>query len=146
MRLRYPTTRHLLSWVLLLSSGVYSGAQAEENLSPLPSDADVARAGFTTEIIAREPADQIVILREPANEVYYFTDLRNMEGRTITHQWEFDGKVVSEVAFDVAGPRWRVHSKKALDASMLGTWTVIVRDESGWPLHATLFEYEAPAH
>jgi hypothetical protein len=108
--------------------------------SPVP-DAFVARAQFTTAVVNREPVDQVVKLDEQATRVYFFTDLRNLQGRTVTHRWEFEGQVVSEVAFKVGGPRWRVYSVKSLNPGETGKWTVFVVDESGWPLHATIFKH-----
>ncbi|MEW8239177.1 MAG: hypothetical protein AB2727_13375, partial [Candidatus Thiodiazotropha taylori] len=62
--------------------------------SPVP-DAYVARAVFTTAVINREPVDQVVSLDENATEVSFFTDLRNLQGRTVIHRWEFEGEVIS---------------------------------------------------
>ncbi|MCU7926251.1 MAG: DUF2914 domain-containing protein [Candidatus Thiodiazotropha sp. (ex Dulcina madagascariensis)] len=120
------------------------GLRAEEmEESPVP-DAYVARAIFTTDIVDREPVDQVVSLDEQATKVIFFTDLRNLQGRTVIHRWEFEGKVVSEVEIDVKGPRWRAYSVKSLHPDRVGKWTVFVIDESGWPLHASIFQQGAP--
>ncbi|MES9817250.1 MAG: DUF2914 domain-containing protein [Candidatus Thiodiazotropha sp.] len=108
--------------------------------SPVP-DAYVARAQFTTAVVNREPVDQVVKLDAQATRVFFFTDLRNLQGRTVTHRWEFDGQIASEVDFEVGGPRWRVYSAKSLKPGESGKWTVFVVDESGWPLHASIFEH-----
>ncbi|MCG7921200.1 MAG: DUF2914 domain-containing protein [Candidatus Thiodiazotropha lotti] len=110
--------------------------------SPVP-DAYVARAVFTTAVINREPVDQVVSLDENATEVSFFTDLRNLQGRTIIHRWEFEGEVISEVNIHVGGPRWRAYSIKSLNPGEEGKWTVFVIDESGWPLHASIFQQQA---
>jgi hypothetical protein len=108
--------------------------------SPVPN-AYVARAQFTTAVVDREPVDQVMELDAQADRIYFFTDLRNLQGRTITHRWEFEGKILSEVHFKVGGPRWRVYSAKSLNLGETGKWTVFVLDESGWPLHATIFKH-----
>jgi hypothetical protein len=107
--------------------------------SPVP-DAYVARAIFTTEVVNREPVDQVVSLDENATDVLFFTDLRNLQGRTVTHRWEFEGEVISEIDIEVRGPRWRAYSIKSLNPGQEGKWTVFVIDESGWPLHASIFQ------
>jgi hypothetical protein len=107
--------------------------------SPVP-DAYVARAVFTTDVVDREPMDQIVSVDENATQVMFFTDLRNLQGRTVTHRWEFEGEVISEVQIDVRGPRWRAYSVKSLNPGQVGKWTVFVIDESGWPLHASILQ------
>ncbi len=114
-------------------------AQAEElTESPVP-EAYVARAVFSTGIADRESVDQVVSLGPDQDTVFFFTDLRNLQGRTVTHRWEFEGQYMGEIAFKVGGPRWRVYSKKTLNHEVIGKWTVLVLDESGWPLHASIF-------
>jgi len=99
----------------------------------------VVRAIFTTEIVEREPIDQILILSNKTSNVFFFTDLRHFEGHTIIHKWIYDGKVKSIVKFKVRGPRWRVFSRKEINPDQLGKWTVIVQDESGRSLKASVF-------
>ena len=102
----------------------------------------VARAIFTSEIIDREPANDLTEINNTTDRVYFFTDLRNLTGQIITHQWEFNDKVMAEVKFKVGGgPRWRVYSSKNLLPEWTGIWTVIVSDESGQTLNASVFNY-----
>jgi hypothetical protein len=105
----------------------------------------VVRAQFTTSIDNREPVDQVVVLSPPSDAVFFFSEIRNMQGRTVTHRWEFQGQVVSRVPFEVKGPRWRVYSKYRLEPDQFGEWSVTVIDQSGWPLYTELFRYERPA-
>lgn len=129
----------LLASVCLMLLFFSAGLQAEEmSESPVP-DAYVARALFTTGIVNREPVDQVVSVGENQDSIYFFTDLRNLQGRTVIHRWEFEGQFMGEVKFEVGGPRWRVYSKKTLYPDMSGKWTVMVLDQSGWPLHASMF-------
>jgi hypothetical protein len=130
-------SRYSLILLLLLT---HFGASAADT-PPLPENARVARAQFTTEIINREPANRIVALDNTHTEVYFFTDMRHLEGRTIRHLWVYNGEVMSEMVFAVNGPRWRVNSRKELDPSMTGKWTVWVVDETDWPLSASIFLY-----
>ncbi len=114
-------------------------AQAEElTESPVP-DAYVARAIFTSGVVNREPVDQLVSVGKDQDEIYFFTDLRNLQGRAVKHRWEFEGQFMGELEFKVGGPRWRVYSRKTLYPGVTGKWTVLVLDESGWPLHASIF-------
>ena len=103
----------------------------------------VARAQFTTAISDREPVDNVVLLAGPANHVFFFTDLRHLQERNVTHRWEFGGRVVSIMPFKVGGPRWRVYSRVDIEPDQLGEWSVTVVDESGWPLYTELFHYVA---
>lgn len=110
------------------------------NPSPIPN-AEVKRAVFTTAVENREPTDEVITLENTVTSINFFTELRGLGGRTVTHRWEHEGKVITEVQFQVGGDRWRVYSKKSLIPSMLGKWTVVVVDQTGWPLHASIFEY-----
>ncbi|HHJ14173.1 MAG TPA: DUF2914 domain-containing protein [Gammaproteobacteria bacterium] len=101
----------------------------------------VARAAFTTGIVSREPKDRVLVLTPPAREIYFFTDLRNLKGHTVTHRWQFEGEVMSSVDFKVEGDRWRVYSRKSLPPGAFGEWSVTVLDDTGWPLHVELFRY-----
>jgi len=128
--------RMLLPAVFMLS---IQGAAAE---IPVPDPAwAVARAQFTTGIEDREPVDQLVVLSPPVTEVYFFTDLRHLEGREVQHRWSYRGRVVSMKPFEVKGERWRVFSKNVIEPDQTGEWSVTVVDESGWPLRTELFLY-----
>lgn len=101
----------------------------------------VERALFTSAVVDREPVDAVVVLDGGQQQVLFFTELKQLAGRTVTHRWEYAGEVVAEVPFEVGGPRWRVHSRKTLRPDQAGRWSVVVVDESGWVLHAEMFEY-----
>ena len=104
---------------------------------------EVARATFTSEVIDREPQDEIASLGNDQQKIMYFTELKDMTGTTVTHRWELHGKVMAEVAFEVGGPRWRTHSSKELDPLWLGEWKVSVVDDQGKVLRTDTFVYEA---
>ncbi len=133
-------TLALLVWCTSATCGTVLAQDAA--VSPVP-DARVARAQFTSAVVDREPVDELAVLDTSAREVLFFTDLRGLEGRTVTHRWEYEGRVMAEVPFTVKGPRWRVFSKKTLAPKLVGKWTVLVVDESGWTLDAAVFLYEA---
>jgi len=124
-----------LNTILILSvSSVVSAAATK----PAGS---VSRAQFTTLIINKEPIDQVVLLGNDVEQVYFFTDLRQLSGKTIRHRWEYKGDLIADIPIKVGGPRWRTDSRMILDSSMLGKWTVLVIDEAGWVLKASNFEY-----
>lgn len=104
---------------------------------------NVPRAMFTTSIQNREPVDRVLILDNSADDIYFFSDLRRLQGRKVKHRWEFEGKIIKEKLFEVNGPRWRVYSLHKLDKEMLGRWTVLITDENDCPLRAVIFRYVA---
>ncbi|NNF96256.1 MAG: DUF2914 domain-containing protein [Halobacteria archaeon] len=138
---RFPKYIFTVMVILGLTGfGGISNAAAQSDQSQAGKQR-VARGLFSTNIIDREPVDQVVILTTAVNQVYFYTDLRNYQGQTITHRWEFEGKLVTEKKFEVGGSRWRIYSQKDLNPTMTGTWTVVVSDGRGWPIYAAIFQY-----
>lgn len=103
----------------------------------------VTRAAFTTAIEEREPVNQVDTVYSDVETVFYFTELRNLQGQKITHQWSRDGETLAEVTFDVQGPRWRVYSSKKLSLESVGDLMVNVLDGSGTKLHQDILTYLA---
>jgi hypothetical protein len=103
----------------------------------------VARAQFTTAVVEREPTDALDVVGTDLSKVYFFTELMDLEGRTVTHRWSHEGALAAEVSFAVGGPRWRVHSSKNLMPDWTGSWTVYVVDDAGRVLDSRQFEYRA---
>lgn len=103
----------------------------------------VKRASFTVGIEDREPVLSVdSISAESYNSISFFTELSDLEGHTVTHQWMYDGKVMFEKTFEVNGARWRVWTSKTLIPSWTGTWTVNVLDDDRSVLETKTFEYQ----
>lgn len=116
------------------------------SLSAQTTSEGVARAQFTTGIKAREPIDRmasVIPVQDSELPLYYFTEIRNMSGETITHLWKYKGTIVSKKSFAIGGSRWRVYSRKDLAPSMTGRWQVIVLDSSGKTIDSSSFIYNA---
>jgi hypothetical protein len=110
------------------------------------SSSNVARAQFTTGIEAREPIDKVASVfstnGKSLTTLYYFTELVNMNGETVTHRWMHDGAIVAEIPFRIGGDRWRVYSSKDLTRVMEGSWQVIVTDTQGDVIRTDSFTYQ----
>jgi len=105
------------------------------------SQGSVSRSVFTTDISGHEPVDKIENLNSNNRSVVYFTELRNMSGQTAIHRWEFNGNVMAETKFKIAGPRWRVWSSKNLLPSWTGEWKVSVLNGVGEVISEDVFNY-----
>lgn len=108
------------------------------------SRGSVVRSVFTTAIQDREPIDKLEDTAGQTNNLFYFTELRDMSGQTATHRWEHAGKVVSEIKFDVRGPRWRVWSSKAYTPGWEGEWKVSVLNGAGEIISEDVVKYTTP--
>ena len=101
----------------------------------------VARATFTNGVADREPLDSITEATNDSPTIYFFSELRNLSGETITHRWEHDGQVMAEIPFHVGGSRWRVWSSKNLEPSWVGEWKVSVTRSDGTVIESKRFHY-----
>jgi hypothetical protein len=83
------------------------GLNAEASGSP-------HRAIFTTTIQNKEPIDDLASVTVAARQVSFFTELRNLNGKTATHRWSVEGSDVYTKDFRVGADRWRVWSTKTI--------------------------------
>lgn len=107
----------------------------------IPPEGHVERALFTTAINGLEPVDNLSELNGDSEQVFFFTELRNMDGSVLTHSWEHKGEVIAEVELNVEGPRWRTWSSKRLTPGMRGSWAVVIINESGDILAEKVLDY-----
>lgn len=104
---------------------------------------EVARAQFTSAVDAREPVDDLAEASAASTHtIYFFTELRDLDGQTVTHRWSHGGETKAEVSFTAGSARWRVWSSKELLPEWAGTWTVAVIDADGNVLAEKSFEYK----
>ncbi|MFV2060054.1 MAG: DUF2914 domain-containing protein [Gammaproteobacteria bacterium] len=101
----------------------------------------VSRSIFTSDVNGHEPVDKIDKLASNNRSVIYFTELRDMSGQTAVHRWEFNGNVMAETRFTIAGPRWRVWSSKHLLPTWTGEWKVSVLNGVGEVISEDIFSY-----
>ena len=97
------------------------------------SSEHVARAVFTLDVRNREPTDTLTSLSNDHNKIYFFSELTGLGGQTVTHRWEYQGKTMGEVKFDVGGPRWL--------PQWTGEWRVSIIDGNGNEVGGGSFNY-----
>ena len=125
--------------------GGMSSQPAGSAAAPAKS-ASVQHAQFTTAIDNREPSDDVTSLDNSHTQIFFFTELKDAAGQTITHRWQYNGKVVAQVMLTPKADHWRTWSSKTLMPDQTGTWTVQVVDASGKVLLSKSFDYtKAPA-
>ncbi|MEM7563232.1 MAG: DUF2914 domain-containing protein [Pseudomonadota bacterium] len=104
---------------------------------------EVSRALFTVGIDGREPVLNVDnIDSQSFTSISFFTELNQMQGHNITHQWTFEDQVMFEKTFEVKGDRWRVWTSKTLIPAWTGTWTVHVLDDDRSVLVSRSFDYQ----
>lgn len=110
-------------------------------LSQLTSAGNVTRSQFTTNVIDREPIDNLQTVPSGLKKVTFFSELNNFDLQNITHQWVWHDTEMYRISFKVQGPRWRVWSSKRLMPKWKGTWTVNTLDEQGQIVQSQSFSY-----
>lgn len=117
---------------LLISINVLASDWPHENIS---------NAEFAMDIKDRTPLNIIEELDNSFGKIYFFTNIRNLQGQSIRHRWIYKNKVMAEVEFDINGPRWRVWSSKNLWPTWLGEWSVEVLNANSEVLYKKEFNY-----
>lgn len=112
-------------------------------LTAFSAEATVSRAQFTSSMLDREPTDDLSAVALNTEKMFFFTELRNMEGTTVTHRWSLNGAVMAEVSFNVRASRWRVYSSKTLLPEWRGDWVVDVLDDTGTVIETKTVSYSA---
>ncbi len=119
----------ILSAVLVLSTNSYAG--------------EVSRALFTVGVDNREPVLMVDSIDSNSyTSISFFTELNDLDGHNVTHQWTYADQVMFEKTFEVKGYRWRVWTSKTLIPSWTGTWTVNVLDDDLAVLTSASFQYQ----
>ncbi len=133
---------------MIVLGGSWPALASEEQRQPDPSakaavliPGTVTRALFTRDIKDLEPVDTVSTLTNDLTHIVYFTEIRGMAGQTVTHRWEYNGKIILEMPIKVGTSRWRAYSTKTLFPSWVGEWKVSVVDAAGGTLSVNTFTY-----
>lgn len=102
---------------------------------------EVVRAMFTTNIKRNEPQNEVLILENDKRTIYFFTEVQNIKGKAIFFQWEYEGDVVKKQRIKLKKGKTKYYSKYRLLQKQTGKWTVVITNEKGWPLKASIFKY-----
>jgi hypothetical protein len=89
-----------------------------------------SRLVFTTKIVNKEPSNNLASVSHTAQQIVFFSELRNLSGKRITHRWIYQGNTVYEKSFNVGAARWRVWSQKTI-TTYRGTLTVQLVNAAG---------------
>ena len=80
-------------------------------------------------------------LTNDRHQVFFITELLDLQGHTVRHRWEHGGEIRWEVPYVVKASPWRVSSSMTLRPQWLGEWTASVLDEDGNVLRREMLEY-----
>jgi len=101
--------------------------------------ANIKRAVLAQQTINKEPSGEIkfpfLVNKEKARGITYFTELVNMKGNSVYHQWIRNDKLIYKRKINILGNRWRVSTRKLFTYSSAGEWKVRVVTKQGDILH-----------
>ncbi len=101
----------------------------------------VRRAQLTSNIVSREPVDNIQRFSLQAQtKAYLFTEIHGKNNQKIFHRWMFNQNIMAEITHNIGSNQWRTYSSKNFDNTMVGNWTVDVVDEDDNVLKSVTFE------
>ncbi len=107
---------------------------------------NVPRAVLTYAINNKEPVGEIEKAVDVSHKkpvwLYYFTELKDMKGGKVYHEWLKNGAVVSRQELAISDDTWRTSSRKLLSDSEKGNWTVRLVDKNGRLLNEKNFKVE----
>lgn len=107
----------------------------------------IKRGLLTNGVFDKEPIDELVppfkVGENASLKLFYFTEIRDMKGQSLFHQWIKDGVVIQKTTINPQGKRWRVSSNRELTRADIGRWIVQLLDQEGLIYHEVVFELES---
>ena len=88
------------------------------------------RVAFTTAVVNKEPSNNLNEVNRAQRQVTFFSELKNLTGKAITHRWVYNGQVVYSKTFNVGAASWRVWTQKTITPYQ-GVVTVQIVDPAG---------------
>ncbi len=120
--------------------------QHQKQLEPKILNSHLARARLAKEVSDLEPYGEvelpIIINAHKAQGIFYFTDIVNMKGNTVFHEWLKQENSIYKRKFIIRGNRWRVSTSKLFDMNSAGAWQVRLITASGEILNKINFDVE----
>ncbi len=106
----------------------------------------ITRAQLARGINKLEPFGKIelpiLVDTSKAQSIIYFTEVNNMSGRTVFHEWLKEGKSIFKKKVIIRGNRWRFYTSKLFPYNSAGQWQVRISNAQGDILHKINFSVE----
>lgn len=123
-----------------------------KNVQKVPADniekfnPNITRAQLAQGVNKLEPFGEIelpiLVDKSKAASVTYFTEVNNMQGETVFHEWLQDGKSIYKRKINIRGDRWRISTSKLFPYNSIGQWQVRIINQQGDILHKIDFSVE----
>lgn len=114
----------------------------EERQPHKKTNKNVVRALLTNDVNNKEPGHEIsrqIVLNNHPTWVYYFTELKQMNGQRVYHEWLKNNVLISKHELPIVADSWRTSSRKLLSVASKGQWVVRLLDQNGNILNESKF-------
>jgi general secretion pathway protein A len=106
----------------------------------------VARVQLAARMQGLEPGPPIDLpvrlSQGQARTIYFFTQLRGLNGRSVLHRWEWNNRMMKERQLHPASELWRAYTAMSIGGEMRGSWRVSAVDATDKVLAERRFEVE----
>ena len=105
----------------------------------------IARAELAQGINKLRPYGRVelpFLVGEKTRGLYFFTEIKNMKGNSVFHEWLREGKSIYKRKVIIRGNRWRFYTSKLFTQTSIGQWQVRVITKQGEVLHEINFSVE----
>ena len=127
----------LLAVGLTLTAATAVAAQEQMAKDAQPA---VAEAVVTTDVMDRQPVDNMSAVNADVGRVYLWTRIVGGEGELeIEHVWYRGDQEMARVPLHVSGSNWRTWSSKNIEPSWTGEWRVDIVGPDGTVLDSVNF-------
>jgi hypothetical protein len=108
------------------------------------ANGQVVRGGLAKYIIHKEPFGNVSLPlqlgKKDRQKLYYFTELKDMSGQQVYHEWLYKGKSVFKRPIRITERRWRTSTHKSIGSNALGDWSVRLTGANGEIMHRIDFK------
>lgn len=106
---------------------------------------EIKRAVLCTSVTDREPANPVEAITTGEQIVFFFNEITNASGSSITHRWLYNDIEIANVPLKIGADRWRTWSSKQVWHLMPGILKVQVLDETGKVLNEQTLKIDSKA-
>jgi len=104
----------------------------------------VDNATFTTNIFNGAPTDYREQFSTSTPVVYYYGELLDLTGQTVTLRWSLEGKRMQDIPVVVTSARQPAWTMMKMQPQWTGNWTVEVLNGKGQVIDQRNFAYSPP--
>jgi hypothetical protein len=98
-------------------------------------DKRISRAVIAESLFEKEPVNIIKgtvnSYKDKAVGVYFFTEINQMKGQELYHQWLYNNRLIFKRKINVLGHHWRASTSKLITYTQQGEWHVMLVNKKG---------------